>query len=65
MALYQVVLERDGPPDEIRLHDRPLHVGATFLVFGHTWEVHTVERDPVTGANGATVEERYLCRAAS
>jgi hypothetical protein len=63
--LYHVVLERDGRPDETRLHDRALRLGESFNLLGHSWVVHTIEDG--TSANpvepsGASVSARYLCR---
>jgi hypothetical protein len=63
--LYHVVLERDGRPDETRLHDRPLRLGDSFTVLGQAWQVHTVEDgvdSALTEPSGAAVSARYLCR---
>jgi hypothetical protein len=65
--LYQVILQQDDRPDEIRLHDRPLKLGEHFSLLGHRWEVHGVEDgSSVTLAepSGARVSARYLCRRA-
>lgn len=63
--LYQVILQQDDRPDEIRLHDRPLKVGEHFSLLGRRWEVHTVDDGPsgtLVEPSGARVTARYLCR---
>jgi hypothetical protein len=66
--LYQVILQQDDRPDEIRLHDRPLTVGEHFSLLGQRWEVHTVEDGAsvtLVEPSGAQVTARYVCRRAA
>jgi hypothetical protein len=62
--LYQVILQQDGRPDEVRLHDRALKLGETFNLLGHMWRVDSVDDGSVgllVEAGGATVEARFVC----
>jgi hypothetical protein len=66
--LYQVVLQQEDRPDEVRLHDRPLRLGERFELLGHSWQVHHVE-DGTDGdlheSGGTPVAARFLCRQAA
>jgi hypothetical protein len=65
--LYQVILQQDGRPDEVRLHDRELKLGDTFSLLGHLWQVDAVDDGPAGAleeAGGAVVEARFLCKRA-
>jgi hypothetical protein len=65
--LYQVVLQQEDRPDEVRLHDRALRLGEHFELLGHSWQVHHVEdgNGDLHEPGGMTIAARFLCRQAA
>jgi hypothetical protein len=63
MSLYQLVMRRrDGVPDEVRYHDRPLKVGQVVDIGGKLWIV--ADAKDTTGRlqdpSGASITARYV-----
>ena len=65
MSLYLLVMRgRDGVPDEVRYHDRPLNIGQAVDIDGKLWIV--AESEDTTGRlqdpSGASITTRYVCQ---
>ena len=65
MSLYLLVMRgRDGVPDEVRYHDRPLRVGEAVDVNGKLWLVAEAEdtAGQLLDPSGASIAARYVCQ---
>jgi hypothetical protein len=65
MSLYLLDMRgRDGKPDEVRYHDRPLRVGEAVDLNGKLWTVAKAEDTAgrLLDPSGASITARYVCQ---